>query len=69
MLQFRKRQTDDSFKDLSLMENYFEGSRICKYCGINMDTKDLDILWFFHNTSWQEYRKNGEVYPMPKHEG
>ncbi|MDW0137076.1 MAG: hypothetical protein QN648_11155 [Nitrososphaeraceae archaeon] len=51
------------------MENYFKGSRICKYCGINMDIKDLDMLYFFHDTCWQEYRKNGEVYPMPKHEG
>ena len=56
-------------KGLSLMENYFKGSRICKYCGINMDIKDLDMLYFFHDTCWQEYRKNGEVYPMPKHEG
>ena len=47
------------------MENYFKGSRICKYCGINMDIKDLDMLYFFHDTCWQEYRKNGEVYPMP----
>ena len=51
-----------------IMENYFKGSRICKYCDINMDIRDLDMLYFFHDTCWQEYGKNGEVYPMPKHE-
>jgi len=50
------------------MENYFKGSRICKYCDINMDIRDLDMLYFSHDTCWQEYGKNGEVYPMPKHE-
>ena len=49
------------------MENYFKGS-ICKYCDINMDIRDLDMLYFFHDTCWQEYGKNGEVYPMPKDE-
>ncbi len=50
------------------MENYFKGGRICKYCGINMDIADLDILEFIHGTCWQQYRKNGEIYPMPANE-
>jgi hypothetical protein len=44
----------------------FNCGRICKYCGINMDTKDLESLNFFHGTCWQEYRKNNEVYPFPE---
>jgi hypothetical protein len=48
--------------------NYFKGGRICKYCGINMDIKDMDILEFIHGTCWQQYRKNGEIYPMPANE-
>lgn len=48
--------------------NYFKGRRICKYCGINMDIEDLDILEFIHGTCWQQYRKNGEIYPMPANE-
>jgi hypothetical protein len=48
--------------------NYFKGGRICKYCGINMDIEDLDILEFIHGTCWQQYRKNGEIYPMPANE-
>ena len=29
------------------MENYFKGSRICKYCDINMDIRDLDCYISF----------------------
>jgi hypothetical protein len=47
----------------------FNCGRICKYCGINMDTADLEYLNFFHGTCWKEYRKNNEVYPFPENVG
>jgi len=47
----------------------FKCGRICKYCGINMDTTDLESLKFFHGTCWQEYRKNNQVYPLPENVG
>jgi len=47
----------------------FEGPRICKYCGINIDIKDIELLKFFHETCWQQYRINNEVYEMPAHTG
>lgn len=47
----------------------FNCGRICKYCGINMDTTDLESLEFFHKTCWEEYRKNKEVYPFPENFG
>lgn len=40
--------------------------RICDYCGINMDNPWLDILKFFHEDCWKQYRKDGKIYPMPK---
>ena len=43
----------------------FNQGRICKYYGVNMDTTDLESLKFLHGKCWQEYRKNGEVYPFP----
>ena len=42
-----------------------KAGRICKYCGVNMDTKDIESLRFFHADCWQQYRKNNEVYPFP----
>jgi hypothetical protein len=47
----------------------FTRGRICKYCGINIDTADLESLEFFHETCWQEYRKSNEVYPFPENVG
>ncbi|MFZ0328676.1 MAG: hypothetical protein WBP64_03145 [Nitrososphaeraceae archaeon] len=44
----------------------FEG-RLCKYCGLNFDTKLVEILTDVHGTCWQQYRRNNEVYPMPKY--
>jgi hypothetical protein len=44
----------------------FNQGRICKYCGVNMDTTDMEALRFFHATCWQQYRINNEVYPFPK---
>lgn len=44
----------------------FNCGRICKYCGANMDTIDIESLRFLHGACWQQYRKNGEVYPFPK---
>jgi hypothetical protein len=41
--------------------------RICKYCGWNMDEPDLEVLSFFHQDCWKNYRKDGLVYPMPKY--
>jgi hypothetical protein len=40
--------------------------RICKYCGWDMDERDLDILNFFHSDCWIEYRRDGLLYPMPE---
>ena len=42
----------------------FDCGRICKYCGVNMDTTDLESLKFLHGKCWEEYRKNGELYPL-----
>jgi hypothetical protein len=50
-------------------DDLFNCGRICKYCGINMDTTDLESLKFFHGTCWQEYRKNNELYPFPENIG
>jgi hypothetical protein len=50
-----------------LKPSYFTGGRICDYCAINMDIKDMDILFFFHGTCWQQYRKDGKHYPMPRY--
>lgn len=47
----------------------WQSGRICKYCGINMDIPYLDILYEIHGVCWQQYRKNGEKYPMPAHVG
>lgn len=60
--------TQGGYRNVTFMDNYFKGGRICKYCGINMDIADLDILEFIHGTCWQQYRKNGEIYPTPANE-
>jgi hypothetical protein len=41
--------------------------RICDYCGINIDIPWLDILMFFHEDCWKQYRKDGKPYPLPKY--
>ena len=41
--------------------------RICKYCGWDVDESDLEVLSFFHQDCWKNYRKEGLLYPMPKH--
>jgi hypothetical protein len=41
--------------------------RICDYCGINIDIPWLDVLKFFHEDCWKQYRKDGKIYPMPKY--
>ena len=48
-----------------MVSDLFNQGRICKYCGVNMDTIDIPTLEFFHRDCWQSYRKNGELYPMP----
>jgi len=30
-----------------------------------METTDLENL-FLHGKCWEEYHKNGEIYPLPK---
>jgi len=39
--------------------------KFCDYCGINMDIPWLDILIFFHEDCWKQYRKDGKLYPLP----
>jgi hypothetical protein len=41
--------------------------KFCDYCGINMDIPWLDILIFFHEDCWKQYRKDGKLYPLPKY--
>jgi hypothetical protein len=41
--------------------------RICDYCGITIDIPWLDILKFFHEDCWKQYRKDGMLYPLPKY--
>ena len=41
--------------------------RICRYCGWDMDEPDLEVLTFFHQDCWKNYRKDGLLYPMPKY--
>jgi hypothetical protein len=47
----------------------FDGERLCKFCGINIDIPWLDILEFIHGDCWKEYRRKGLLYPMPKYVG
>ncbi len=51
------------------MDDWFNTGRICDYCGVNIDTTDLEVLEFFHRECWKEYRKRGKTYPMPAHLG
>ena len=41
--------------------------RICDYCRINIDIPWHDILIFFHEDCWKQYRKDGKPYPLPKY--
>jgi hypothetical protein len=50
-------------------DDLFNCGRLCKYCGINIDTTDLEDLKFFHGKCWQEYRKHNEVDPFPENVG
>jgi hypothetical protein len=52
-----------------VLEDLWIGGRICNYCGVNMDSPHVDEVRFFHETCWQEYRKAGRLYPMPKYAG
>ena len=56
----------DTARAMKIKSDLFNCGRICKYCGVNMDTIDLEGLKFLHATCWQEYRKDGELYPFPK---
>jgi hypothetical protein len=37
---------------------------ICDYCGINIDIPWKDILRFFHEDCWKQYRRDGKIYAM-----
>jgi hypothetical protein len=41
-------------------------TKICKYCGWNMEEQDLETLYFFHSDCWKQYRKDGLLVPMPE---
>jgi hypothetical protein len=60
-----------SEQDQRLIDGYFlwdaAGGRICDYCGINIDIPWLDLLRFFHEDCWKQYRKDGKTYPMPEY--
>ena len=55
------------FVDLDLLWNAAHNGRICEYCGINIDIPWIDILKFFHQDCWKQYRRDGRLYPMPKY--
>jgi hypothetical protein len=46
----------------SLFRNDKDKSKICPFCGINTAIDDIDILEFFHDNCWIEFRKND--YPI-----
>jgi hypothetical protein len=48
----------------SIGRELFHTGRICQFCGVNMDSKYVDLVEFFHSACWQEYRRRGLVYPM-----
>jgi len=48
-------------------DELFHQGRICKYCAVNTDIEDQELLKWFHGTCWQNYRKSNIVYPMPKY--
>jgi hypothetical protein len=50
------------FKIHSLFRNDKDKSKICPFCGINTAIDDIDILEFFHDNCWIEFRKND--YPI-----
>src|SRR2546421_12213101 len=62
----QRRSSNLNRNQYSVPDDLFNCGRICKYCGINIDTGDLESLKFFHGTCWQEYRKNNELYPFPE---
>jgi hypothetical protein len=41
----------------SLFRNDKDKSKICPFCGINTAIDDIDILEFFHDNCWIEFRK------------
>jgi hypothetical protein len=43
----------------SLFHNDYDKSKICPFCGINTTIDDIDILEFFHDNCWIEFRKKG----------
>jgi hypothetical protein len=59
--------SNNEFRTMDSEQQAIDPKRICKYCGWNMDEPDLEVLSFFHQDCWKNYRKDGLVYPMPKY--
>jgi hypothetical protein len=59
--------SNKEFRTIDSEQQAIDPKRICKYCGWNMDEPDLEVLSFFHQDCWKNYRKDGLVYPMPKY--
>jgi hypothetical protein len=53
------------FKIHSLFRNDDNKSKICPFCGINTAIDDIDILEFFHDNCWIEFRKRGIPDKIP----
>ena len=49
----------------SLFHNDKDKSKICPFCGINTAIDDIDILEFFHDNCWIEFRKRGIPDKIP----
>jgi hypothetical protein len=70
ILNFGKKARSNNRRSTRMIESILwdaDKGRICNYCGINMDIPWLDILKFFHEDCWKQYRKDGKLYPMPKY--
>jgi hypothetical protein len=65
------KKAKEGIENQKLIDHYLlwdaRRGRICEYCGINIDIPWLDVLKFFHEDCWKQYRKEGESYPMPKY--
>ncbi len=59
-------QNQQGWIDHSLLWDANKG-RICDYCGVNIDIPWLNVLRFFHEDCWKDYRKDGKLYPLPKY--
>jgi len=65
-----KRQKKTVYNEREWAEDLLWDSdkgRICDYCGINIDIPWSDILMFFHEDCWKQYRKDNKPYPLPRY--